>query len=132
MVMDQRRWGTVMAVMVLTLLTSACGMFGKNTPKSGEDAEDDIAAEEPVDQPRGSVFDLLDEDERDAVQRSGISGPLMDSDDATTELGGPFSKERRNFEGEPESKADKAGKLGISVLSVALSVAAVAAPFLLF
>ena len=47
-------------------------------------------------------------------------------------MGGPFTQERRRFEGEPESKADKAGKLGISVLSVALSAAAVAAPFLLF
>ena len=31
-----------------------------------------------------------------------------------------------------ETRADKAGKVGISVLSVALSAAAVAAPFFLF
>jgi hypothetical protein len=131
MAIERGRRGTVVAVMVLALLVSACGMFGKQAPKSGEDAEDDIAAEEPFDQPRESVLDLLDEDERDAVQRSGMSGPLMDRDGATTETGGPFSQERRKFD-EPESKADKAGKLGISVLSVALSAAAVAAPFFLF
>jgi hypothetical protein len=126
----ERRWrGTVMAVMVLALLASACGMFGKHAPKSGEDAEDDIAADEPADQQRESVLDLLDDDERDAVERSGMSGPLMDRE-GTDEMAGPFSKERS--EGEPESKADKAGAFGISVLSVALSAAAVAAPFLLF
>ena len=122
-----------MAVMVLALLAPACGMFGKHAPKSGEDAEDDIASDKPYDQHFGnSVLDLLDADERDAVERSGISGPLMDDDGATTEMGGPFTQERRRLDGEPESRADKAGKLSISVLSVALSAAAVAAPFLLF
>lgn len=116
----------------MVLFVSACGLFGKHAAKGGEEADDDVASEPSLDKPRASVLDLLDDDELDAVERSGISGPLMDRDDPLHEEGGPFSKERRKLDGEPESKADKAGKLGISVMSVALSVAAVAAPFFLF
>jgi hypothetical protein len=77
------------------------------------------------------VLDMLDPAEREAVERSGMSG-FLDRSDAAAEAEGPFAREGRGFDGEPESKSEKAGKLGISVLSVALSAAAVAAPFFLF
>jgi len=128
----RRRWTAIGGVLVFALAVSGCSLFGQHATDGSEDT-DEFAQEDkdPLAQPHHSVLDMLDPEERDAVDRSGISG-FKDRTDAAAEPEGPFGPERRAMDREPESKSDKAGKLGISVLSVALSAAAVAAPFFLF
>ena len=130
----RRRWTAIGGVLVFAFAVSACSMFGKHATDGSDDETDEFAQEDkdPLAHPHHSVLDLLEPEERDAVDRSGISGTFADRDDADTATDGPFGPERRAMDREPESKSDKAGKLGISFLSVALSAAAVAAPFFLF
>ena len=128
----RRRWTAIGGVLVFALAVSGCSMFGQHATDGSEDT-DEFAQEDkdPLAHPHNSVMELLDPEERDAVERSGMSG-ITDRSDAASETQGPFGPERRAMDREPESKSDKAGKLGMSVLSVALSAAAVAAPFFLF
>jgi hypothetical protein len=128
----RRRWTAIGGVLVIAFAVSACSMFGQHATDGSDDQAEADAESEDLFAPHHSVMDLLDPEEREAVERSGMSGPIMDRSGAAAETEGPFGPERRGFDGEPESKSEKAGKLGISVLSVALSAAAVAAPFFLF
>ena len=128
----RRRWTAIGGVLVFALAVSGCSMFGQHATDGSEDT-DEFAQEDkdPLAHPHHSVMDMLDPEEREAVERSGMSG-MMDRSGAASETQGPFGPERRAMDREPESKSDQAGKLGMSVLSVALSAAAVAAPFFLF
>jgi hypothetical protein len=126
----RRRWTAIGGMLVIAFAVSACSMFGQHATDGTEDQAE--AEAEDLFAPHQSVMDLLDPEEREAVERSGMSGPIMDRKGTATETEGPFGPERRGFDREPETKSEKAGKLGISVLSVALSAAAVAAPFFLF
>jgi hypothetical protein len=133
MATERRRWTMIGGMLVIALAVSGCSMFGQHAADGSDDETDAFAQEEqdPLAHPHHSVLDLLDPEEREAVERSGISG-FGERGDAAAETEGPFGPERRAFDREPESKSEKAGKLGISIMSVALSAAAVAAPFFLF
>lgn len=65
----------------------------------------------------GSILEALDPNERDALAR-------MDGSPATPDAPPAASAQ--------ESTSDKVGKAGISVLTVAISLGAAVAPFLLF
>jgi hypothetical protein len=65
---------------------------------------------------------MLEPEEREALASSRMAVPQRTAADGSESL--PSA--------EPESAADKAGKVGISVLGVALTAAAAAAPFFLF
>jgi hypothetical protein len=112
--MRRRAW---LAGIVAVTVMGACGL-SEHAAKKDEPPE--ISAERLGDlSDQDSILDVLDPDEREAVDRTGLSGA------------------RPAHEGEPveakeETALDKAGKATFSILTVAVSAAAVAAPFFLF
>jgi hypothetical protein len=111
--MRRRAW---LAGMVAVTVIGACGLSDHAAKKEPPE----ISAERLGDlSDQDSILDVLDPDEREAVDRAGLSGA------------------RPAHEGEPveakeETALDKAGKATFSILTVAVSAAAVAAPFFLF
>jgi hypothetical protein len=80
----------------------------------------------------GSALDFLEPEEREAVERSGMTGLNFRDDDpaAGSEAEPPdgADPDRRQDEG----MLDKASKVGVALLSVGISLGAAAAPFFLF
>ena len=101
--------------LAIVLLLSACAAERPHPADPDDDAT--FSADRLDFGDEGPVLDMLDPDEREAAKKSGISGSHAadDADPAT-----------------PEGKSETAGKVGLSVLSVAVSVGAAVAPFLLF
>jgi hypothetical protein len=106
--------------LVLLLVAVACGLDQRRASKP--DDEFGAASLDRLDE-RGSILGLLEPEEREALDRSGMAVPKRPAEAAEAGEG------RLPDE---ETKADKAGKLGISVLGVALTAAVAAAPFFLF
>ncbi len=106
-----------MVVGLLLGVAVACGLDGRRASHP-DDGEPEFSAERLDIAKQDSVLDLLEPEEREAVARSGISGARPEHVAAAGE--------------ETETKADTAGKVGLSLLTVALSVGAAVAPFLLF
>ena len=110
----RRGWGP-MAGLALAglLLVGACGAERRHAAHSDDDPADfsddrfDDLDEE------GAMTDLLDPEERDATERSELPGDARPDADK-------------------QNAGDTAGKVGLSVLTVALSLGAAVAPFLLF
>jgi hypothetical protein len=73
----------------------------------------------------GSLWEMLSPEEKAAAEKSGV--PWLDDDKATAKAGASSEGQSDNMK-----KLDKAGKVGFSLLAVGLSLAAAAAPFLLF
>ena len=99
------------------LLVSACAGDRRHGPRP-DDPDADLASvgrwDDLDDHETGSgLTDLLDPVQRDAMTREGL---------ATDDPPG----------GDEANRGDTAGKVGLSVLSVALSVGAAVAPFFLF
>ena len=94
----------------------ACGLDGRRAGHQ-DDGEPEFSADRLALNDHDAIFDLLEPEEREALARSQMSG---------TGDGRGVSSDTS------DSRADKVGKVGLSVLSVALSAAAVAAPFFLF
>ncbi len=97
------------------LLVSACAGDRRHAPRP-DDPDANLASagrwDDLEEQDAGSgMTDLLDPVQRDAMARDGLA-----TDDPP---------------GEQEARSDTAGKVGLSVLSVALSVGAAVAPFFL-
>jgi len=108
------RWRAWRAGLAAVVLVAACGLSGI----AKKDQPPEFSAERLGDlSEQDSILDVLDPDEREAVERSGISGARPEHQPAPPE---------------DESTADKAGKAAVSVLSVAISVGAAVAPYLLF
>jgi hypothetical protein len=120
----QGAWrGAVAALALAGLLATACGLEKPQAVRG----EDDLSAEEDLDTlDEHSVLDMLEPEEREAVARAGLTGLAHDGQPT-----GPFASEARR-QSKEEGRLYTAGKVGISVLGVALSAAAVAAPFFLF
>jgi hypothetical protein len=116
-----RTRGGWVAVLAAVAMLASCGAE-KRPPTPSEDERLHFGAENlPDADQKTSIFEALDDDERAAVEKSGISG--------LEQPGEPIADERMPRE---EKKSDKAGRAAISILSVAVSAAAAAAPFLLF
>jgi hypothetical protein len=111
-----RGWGAVLAAAVL--VAGAWGL-ARSARGADDDALPEVSAEwlDDLDE-QDSILDALEADEREAVTRSGMSGPLPAHEK-------PPAREQ-------EGALDKAGKATLSILTVALSAAAAAAPFFLF
>jgi hypothetical protein len=115
-----RGW-SVGAVLALGIVAGACG------PKDPHAArpDDELSVERLGDDelPRG-IMSALDDDERDALSRSGMTGlsvaPGRDDEDFA------------GLDDEPPTRAKKVERAGFSVFVVAASLAAAAAPFFLF
>jgi hypothetical protein len=97
--------------------TVACGLDGQRAGRP-KDPEPEFSAERLDLAEQDSILDVLEPEEREAVDRTGISGARPEH------VAKPGD--------ETDSKADTAGKVSLSVLSVALSVGAAVAPFFLF
>jgi hypothetical protein len=129
--MDGRRlrgWAAGLVVGVLVL--AACGLEHKKKPPADPDDRADVSARDLDDiNEEGSIWHSLDNSEKTAVERSGMSGvahhakPLDDEDEDAFEEATHESK---------ETTSDKAGKVTMSFLLVAVTLGAAAAPFLLF
>ncbi len=100
-------WLAGLAVVALTTLP-AC------TPRHPCPVPDDAVdfSADQLDLADDVVLDGLEPEEREAVERSGISHAASAPDAG-------------------DSKSDTAGKVGLSVLSVAMTIGAVVAPFFL-
>jgi hypothetical protein len=107
----RRWWGwTVGPVLAGLLSLGACAAERKNAPHPADDDLAEISADHLDDlDEEGAMADLFDPEERAAMERSGLSSV-----------------------GEKRSAEETAGGVGLSVLTVALSVGAVVAPFFLF
>src|SRR5436189_539433 len=96
------------------LLVGACAADRRHAARPDEDDPATISADRLDDlDEEGAMTDLLDPEEREAMAHAGLPGdarPGADEEDA----------------------GDTTGKVGLSVLSVALSVGAAVAPFFLF
>ena len=105
-------WLAGLALVTLALLP-ACGLDHKR-PAPDDDSRD-LSADQLDFADDRSLLEDLDPAERSAAERSGLAGPSSADDPS-----------------ESDSKSNTAGKVGISILSVALSVGAAVAPFFLF
>ena len=110
----RRGWGP-MAGLALAglLLVGACGAERRHAAHSDDDAGDFSADRLDDLDEEGAMTDLLDPQERDATERSEFPGDARPGADK-------------------QNAGDTAGKVGLSVLTVALSLGAAVAPFLLF
>ena len=107
--------------LLLVVQLPACGLDNKKHPDPADDTGDFAADRLGSDE--DSFFNDLDPAERGALERSGIATPRPAHDDADP---APDSKD------DPESKSEKAGGIAFSVLTVAMTIGAAVAPFLLF
>lgn len=126
------RWGLASAL--VAALAASCGPASKKSPFHDEskDAAELSAVHLRDGFDGASVVDLLGPQEKGAVERSGMSFGA-DPD------GPPGAPPRRNVsadDDEPKTgfgrAMDTAGKVGVTLLGVGVSVGAVVAPFFLF
>jgi hypothetical protein len=111
------------AVALLALVVlPACGLEHKKPDP--DDDMGDIAADRLDLSDEDPFLDDLDPAERGALERSGIGTPRPAADDADPADDAPKPQ--------PQSKSETAGKVGMSVLSVAMTIGAAVAPFFLF
>src|SRR5436309_14913985 len=108
-------WGRVASLALAgLLLAAACAADRRHAARPDDDEPATISADRLDDlDEEGAMTDLLDPEERGAMERAGLpgdAGPGADKQDAS----------------------DTAGKVGLSVLTVALSLGAAVAPFFLF
>jgi hypothetical protein len=125
-----RRWrGWVAGIVVGGLVAGACGL-----EKHGSLYDDEAPAfsAERLGGDGSVAGEVLTPSEREALDRSRVSAPPSESGaDGTSTVEGEALDEEEEEE-EKEDKLDTAGKVGLSLLTVGLSLAAAAAPFLLF
>src|SRR6266516_2112277 len=114
----RRGWGR-MASLALAglLLAGACAADRRHAARPDDDPAE-ISADRLDDlDEEGAMTDLLDPEERDAMARAGLPGDARPGEDE---------------QGAEQGAGDTAGKVGLSVLTVALSVGAAIAPLFLF
>jgi hypothetical protein len=109
------------AVLAAAAIIAACGAEKRGATPPDDEPLHFGAENLPDPQWKGSIYDALDDDERAAVERSGMSG-----------VDEPPARQAQSAPPDGQSRSDKAGRMAISVLTVAVSAAAAAAPFLLF
>jgi len=116
----------VAGLFVGALVLAACGLEQKKQTTVDADEQSEMGAHHLGDLSEdGSIWNSLNDNERTAVQRSGMSGVHEHAD--------PNDDEQDAWDqAVNESKGDKAAKMGMSFLVVAVSLGAAAAPFLLF
>ena len=110
----RRGWGRVASLALAgLLLASACAADRRHAARPDDDpAEVSADRLDDLDE-EGAMTDLLDPEERAAMTRAGLPGDARPGEDQ-------------------QDAGDTAGKVGLSVLTVALSVGAAIAPLFLF
>ncbi len=126
--------GCVAGLFGVALIAGACGLEDKHRPAFHDDSKDNpefskIRLGDGFDD--DSASDLLTPEEREAVKRSGMTGVhVADEND-------PLDDEARKLETPEPPKGpvaralDNAGKVGVALLSVGVTLGALVAPFFL-
>ena len=110
----RRGWGMASLALAGLLLAGACAADRRHAARPDDDDPTTISADRLDDlDEEGAMTDLLDPEERGAMERAGLSGDARPGEDE-------------------QGASDTAGKVGLSVLTVALSVGAAIAPLFLF
>src|SRR5437016_11631292 len=114
----RRGWGRVASLAFAgLLLAGACAADRRHAARPDDDDPTTISADRLDDlDEEGAMTDLLDPEERDAMTRAGLPGDARPGEDE---------------QGASDTAGDTAGKVGLSVLTVALSVGAGLAPLIL-
>ena len=123
-------WRAVAVLFAGGLVTAACGL-GQHHAVASRDEDDPpaISADMLGDSDLGDpAWDTLSPEERSAVERSDMSRPFLD--DAPPGKAPPDIPS--NQQGRMARLFDTIGKVGVAVVSVGLTLAAVVAPFFLF
>src|SRR5262249_36849624 len=123
-----RGWAvSVAAIVVGGWLCGACGMDQSHKPFFHDEDEDTPGYSsnlaDPLDE--DSVVALLTPDEREAIEHAGMKL----KDDRDPETSAP-SERPQGMDG--ETRADKAGKLTLALLTVGITLGTMAAPFFMF
>ncbi len=79
--------------------------------------------------PSRSLLAQLTPEERVALERAGMGGPAASSEEPDAPIDDPSDPEAPE---EPERATETAGKVGVAVLQVGLTLGMLAAPFFLF
>ena len=96
------------------VLMGACAADRRGAAKPAADDPAEVSADRLDDlDEEGAMTELLDPEERAAMTRAGLPGDARPGEDE-------------------QGASDTAGKVGLSLLTVALSVGAAIAPFFLF
>ncbi len=112
--MRTRRGRVASLALAGLLLVGACAADRRHAARPDADDPAEISADRLADlDEEGAMTELLDPEERDAMVHAGLAGDVRPGADE-------------------EDAADTAGKVGLSVLSVALAVGAAVAPLFLF
>ncbi len=124
-----RGWALGIGVVVAGVLTGACSTE-RERPKEPVFSAESLGEHDDED----LMADLLSPEQREAVARSGMSkGPAFYDDDddglATRPSPAPKQDEPKGAFGRA---ADTAGKVGVALLSVGVTLGALAAPFFAF
>ena len=114
--MRTRRGRVASLALAGLLLVGACAAERRHAARPDDDDPATISADRLDDlDEEGAMTDLLDPEERDAMARAGLPGDARPGEDE-----------------QKQNAGDTAGKVGLSVLTVALSVGAAIAPLFLF
>jgi len=112
--MRTRRGRVASLALAGLLLVGACAAERRHAARPDDDDPATSSADRLDDlDEEGAMTDLLDPEERDAMARAGLPGDARPGEDE-------------------QGAGDTAGKVGLSVLTVALSVGAAIAPLFLF
>jgi len=117
--MAVRRVGGWVAAVSIAALLAGSGLLVDRSACAGDDDAPAFSADDLGDvKEDGSILDMLEPEEREALTRSQMTG-LPDDPPK------PAAPAKEGF-------GDKLGKLSLSIASVAVAVGAVVAPFFLF
>ena len=114
----RRVGGWVAGILVVGLLVAGAGLGARGAIAADDDRADFSADDLGDPTEEGSILQMLEPEEREALARSQMTG-------IPPEPAKPAKPDH-------ESLGDKIGKLGVSIATVAISVGAVVAPFFLF
>ena len=112
--MRTRRGRVASLALAWLLLVGACAADHRHAARRDDDDPATISADRLDDlDEEGAMADLLEPEEREAMERAGLPADASRGSDK-------------------QGAGDTAGKVGLSVLTVALSLGAAVAPFFLF
>ena len=110
----RRGWGRLASLAVAgLLLAGACAADRRHAARPDDDPAEVSAARRDDRDEEGAMAAFCDPEERAAMTRAGLAGDARSGEDE-------------------QGASDTAGKVGLSLLTVALSVGAAVAPFFLF
>ena len=119
-----RGWAIGAGVVVAAVVLAGACSTEQERPKSP------FSAGRLDDSDDETIADLLSPDERKALERSGVQ--VGQHHDEGGELGSTDEPTKDEPKSSFDRSADKAGKLGVALLSVGVTLGALAAPFFLF